>query len=362
MYRWLYRHWLSRFDAEAAHHAAITALALIGGVPLLRGVLAARFRPATPGLAVQALGLRFDHPLGLAAGFDKDGRATQGLAALGFSFIEVGTVTPQAQPGNPRPRLFRLPEDAALINRMGFPSAGMQAVAQHLRQRPAVPIGISVGKNKDTPLSAAHGDYGAVLSTLYAHGDFFVINISSPNTPDLRKLQTPAYLADLLDQVNVMRTAAAKGTPKPLLIKIAPELTWRELDTIIEAALAHDVQGIIATNTTSARDGLRGLHRDQPGGLSGAPLHARATAIIRHVYRGAGGRLLIVGAGGIFGAGHAWEMLASGATLLQAYTGFIYEGPAFAARISAGLRQRLHERGLTTLHEVIGSQMEERRR
>ena len=359
LYRALYRHLLSRLDAERIHDVTLSALALVSRHPSLTHMLALPFSPSVDGMMLDVLGMKFAHPLGLAAGFDKHGRAIAALGSLGFSFIEVGTVTPRPQPGNPSPRLFRLPADFALINRMGFPSVGMAAVEQNLRIRPVPPIGISLGKNKDTPLTDAYRDYNAVLAKLYPHGDFFVVNISSPNTPNLRKLQTREYLSDLLYNVSQqIQQLAQRGLPKPLFVKIAPDLTFEEIDTIIEIALQHGVRGLIATNTTNDRISLISPHRAETGGLSGRPLRERSTAIIRHIYRQTHGRLIIIGAGGIFSADDAWDKITAGASLLQAYTGFIYEGPGFARTVVHGLHRRWQALGSPAWSTLIGSEIE----
>jgi dihydroorotate dehydrogenase len=280
-----------------------------------------------------------------------------GISALGFSHVEIGTVTPRPQPGNPKPRLFRLTEDAALINRMGFPSSGMVAMVRNLRRIRGYdrPILISLGKNKATELVDAHQDYGDMLSVLYPYGDLFTINVSSPNTPDLRRLQTQAYLSDLLAAVAETLAELSGGRkPKPLLIKIAPDLTHAEIDALLDVALQHHVAGIVATNTTIQRDRLRSPNGSQEGGLSGQPLRERSTAIIHHIYHQTEGKLPIIGIGGIFNGDDLYEKLQAGATLAQAYTGFIYEGPAFVQKCIRGLRRRMAADGVTRLDEIIG--------
>jgi dihydroorotate dehydrogenase len=357
VYSLLYRHLLARLDAEAVHHRALAGLEVLGALTPARELLRSALAVDTAGMAVEAMGLRFAHPLGLAAGFDKDGRCLPALHALGFSFAEVGTVTPRPQPGNPPPRLFRLTEDKALINRLGFPSEGAEMVSGRLHRsgKSLFPVGVSLGKNKDTPLMEAVNDYIAVLRQLYPYGDFFVVNISSPNTPDLRRLQTRDYLSDLL--LSLMEAVRELGgaAPKPLLIKIAPDLTWGEIDILVELALLHKVAGVVATNTTTRRDGLRGSAQRESGGLSGQPLRERSTEIISYLYQAGAGRLCIVGVGGVFAASDAWEKLRAGATLVQAYTGFIYEGPAFVRRVLRGLRERMRAEGVTHLAEIVGT-------
>ncbi len=337
------------------HGIALRGLAVAGNFPLGRALLRAAFTPRPDGLGVRAFGLSFAHPLGLAGGFDKDGVALHSLAALGFSFVEVGTITPQPQAGTAKPRLFRLMADRALINRMGFPSGGMASAAQHLVRRPrGVPLAISLGKNKDTPLTAALNDYRAVLENLYPYGDLFVVNISSPNTPELRRLQTHAYLADLL--AGLSETRSAQAAPKPLLIKIAPDLSLDEITTICALAQQHGINGMIATNTTLARPStLRSAAATESGGLSGAPLRAKATEIVRHIHRTTGGKLPVIGVGGVFSGADVWEKLRAGAVLVQAYTGFIYEGMAFVRRALSQLRQIMAAEGVRDLHEVIGA-------
>jgi len=356
VYPALYRSVLSRTDAERIHDVVLHQLALWGRYAPTRALLRMLFGPgATTDMNIQAFGLEFAHPLGLAGGFDKDGVAIPAWEALGFSSVEVGTITPQAQPGNERPRLFRLTMDDAFINRMGFPSTGLDRALRNLRAAQhsggkRVPIGISVGKQKSTPLSDAGRDYQLMLASAQAYGDFFVINISSPNTPELRQLQTRSYLADLL---------AAAQSNKPLCIKIAPDLSWEEIDMILDLAIEHNVAGIIATNTTIQRDGLRSAPtlRAESGGLSGAPLRARSTEIIRHIYRSRGRREspVIIGVGGVFNAADIWEKLRAGASLVQAYTGFVYEGPAFVRKCVQGLRQRMQADGISRLADVIGA-------
>ncbi|MBO9309439.1 MAG: quinone-dependent dihydroorotate dehydrogenase [Chloroflexi bacterium] len=355
MYRFLYRHLLSRLDAEQMHGAALRALAVTGAVPLGRALLRSLFAPrCDPSLRVQAFGLRFAHPLGLAGGFDKDGVALHGLAALGFSFIEVGTVTPLPQMGNAKPRLFRLPEDRALINRLGFPSSGMARVARNLRRRPAQPLAISLGKNKATPLHAALQDYRAALERLYPYGDLFVINISSPNTPELRNLQRAVYLADLL--AGLRQALEAQDVAKPLLLKIAPDLSLDEITTICVLALQHDISGVIATNTTVSRpSGLRSTAARQIGGLSGAPLRSISTEIVRHIRQVTAGKLPVIGVGGVFSGADIWEKLRAGAVLVQAYSGFVYEGPSLVRRAIAELRQIMAAEGVRNLSEIVGT-------
>ncbi|HKS69930.1 MAG TPA: quinone-dependent dihydroorotate dehydrogenase, partial [Ktedonobacterales bacterium] len=287
------------------------------------------------------------NPIGLAAGFDKNAVALPALAALGFGFIEIGTVTYYAQPGNPRPRLFRLPSDEALVNRMGFNNQGAAAVAARLARMPKlpVPLGISLGKSKITPLDEALDDYLQSLDLLYPYGDYFAVNISSPNTPGLRALherdRLDALLAALTTHLRERATAEGRSAPRPLLVKVAPDLDDAALEEVVDVALARGVSGLIAVNTTVAREGL-GLRapeylRNEAGGLSGRPLLARALAVVTRLHALAGARLPIVGCGGIFTPDDARRMLDAGASLVQLYTGFIYEGPLVARRIARAL-------------------------
>lgn len=337
-------------DPETAHERVLAALAFISRSPALTRALEIAMslgQPDTTSLAREVFGLRFPHPIGLAAGFDKNGVALHALAALGFGFVEAGTVTRVAQPGNPRPRLFRLLREEALINRMGFNNDGAATVAARLkRMRPlSVPLGLSLGKSKVTPLEEAAADYLASLDALYPYGDYFAVNVSSPNTPGLRELQDgdrlDALLAALIQRLRERATQEERAISKPLLVKVAPDLDEAALERIVEICLARGASGLIAVNTALARSGLSADTspelRDQPGGLSGRPLHARAVEVVRFLSERAGDRLSIVGCGGVSTADDAWRMLDAGASLLQLYTGFIYQGPTIAKRIARGL-------------------------
>lgn len=339
-------------DPEAIHERVLGMLAVISRSPALTRALAtasALGHPATPSAARELFGLRFPNPIGLAAGFDKNAVAVPALAALGFGFVEVGTVTRRAQPGNPRPRLFRLPDEAALINRMGFNNAGAEAMAVRLAKMPpaGVPLGISLGKSRIASLDAAAGDYLGSLEALYPYGDYFAVNVSSPNTPGLRALQErdrlDALLKALVERLDERARAEARARRKPLLVKVAPDLDEPALDEVVEVCLARQVDGLIAVNTSISRDGLSARVpasvREQPGGLSGAPLRERALAVVRHLHCRAGDRLPIVGCGGIATPDDARRMLDAGASLLQLYTSFIYEGPDIARRLAAALAQ-----------------------
>lgn len=352
---------LFRLDPERAHHVAAAALRTAQSTPGALAVLGRRYTSDDPGLVQQLWGLRFPGPVGLAAGFDKDGIAVRALAALGFGSIEIGTVTPRPQPGNPRPRLFRLTADEALINRMGFNNGGATAMAARLAAgRPAVPLGINLGKNKDTPNDQAATDYVTGLERLYAFGDYFVVNVSSPNTPGLRELQGRDFLADLLGQLQEKNRALASDhgltRPRPLLLKLAPDLTPAALAEAVDVALGAGLDGLIATNTTISRDGLATPPPlcDEAGGLSGRPLRERAAMVLAAVYRQAGGKMPLIGVGGIMNADDAYSRIRAGASLLQVYTGFIYNGPSFVRSLHDGLAARLRRDGFAHLSDAVG--------
>ncbi len=340
MYR-LLRSLLFRTDPEKAHYWAMAQLARLCKIPAARKVLKKRMLQTGNGLERTLWGLHFPNPVGLAAGFDKDARWTDELAALGFGFIEIGTVTPRPQPGNPKPRLFRLKEDGGLINRMGFNNGGASAAAGRLRHRQdrSVIIGGNIGKNKDTPNEDATADYEQAFRDLYGEVDYFVVNVSSPNTPGLRALQDKEPLLALLQRLKTVNEEGEK--PKPLLLKIAPDLTDEQLDDIIDIVKTLPLDGLVATNTTIDRSGLKtsGVDSIGAGGLSGKPLRARSTEVIRYLAERLGKDIPIIAAGGIFTAADAAEKLRAGAALVQVYTGFIYEGPTIARDICSGVAQ-----------------------
>lgn len=361
LYQKIYSMLLSRFDPEFCHDAALQALQVGGSASILRQLLRARFTVEDERLAIEAFGLRFPNPLGAASGFDKNAVALKGLASLGFGHVEAGTATPLAQLGNPKPRIFRLAEDEAIINRMGFPNIGAERIQQNLRKqgRPrGMVIGMSIGKGREAPIERAHEDYCSCLSILYEHADYFAINVSSPNTPELRNLQAKQLLEQLLRSVADSAKDLSGGLgiqPKPLLVKISPDLDIPQLEEVLQVATDCGVSGIIATNTSVERPALTSLRGSEEGGLSGRPLKETSTRIIREIYKRAGHKLAIVGSGGIFSAEDAWAKLAAGATLLQAYTGFIYKGPGFAKQINAGLFDMMDKNGIKTISEVIGT-------
>jgi len=320
---------------ETAHGLALRALRPFDRFPpaqaLLRPLFDAQPRPVT------AFGLTFRNPLGLAAGYDKNAIAWRAFASLGFGHIEIGTVTLRPQPGNPRPRLHRLPADRALINSMGFPSAGAGAVARQLqRPRPSgLIVGVNLGKNKETPLERASDDYRALVDVFAPLADYLAINVSSPNTAGLRSLQLGEQLDQLLAQVDAQRREQQQklGRTVPLLLKLAPDLSEGELDSAVDCALRHGIDGVIATNTTLERAGLTAANPPSAGGLSGAPMRARSTDVVRRIVARAGDRLPVVAVGGVSCAADVVEKLRAGARLVQIYTGLIYEGPGLARRI-----------------------------
>jgi dihydroorotate dehydrogenase len=346
LYRLVFRVVLRRVPAETAHRAGF-ALIRVAGAAGAAGLLRRWLGPRDPVLRVRALGLEFPGPLGLAAGFDKDARATAGLGALGFGFVEVGTVTARAQPGNPRPRMFRLPADRALVNRMGFNNDGAAAAAARLRRRPrgGPVVGVNIGKTRAVPEQEAAADYAASARSVADVADYVVVNVSSPNTPGLRDLQAADRLRPVLVAVREALDAAPASRRVPLLVKIAPDLADQDVDAVADLAVELGLDGIIATNTTVSRDGLASSPAEVAaagaGGLSGPPLRGPALAVLRRLRARAGDRLVLIAAGGIETPDDAWERLAAGATLVQAYTGFIYAGPLWPRRMHAGLARRL---------------------
>lgn len=342
---------------EQAHRATFRILDSVLKVPGASRLMGGKEPPREA--AVEAMGLHFRSPVGLAAGMDKDAEHVDGLYELGFGFIEVGTLTPRAQPGNDRPRLFRLPADRALINRMGFNNGGVQAAAERLaHRRSGIIIGGNIGKNKDTPNEKALDDYVTCFKALYPVVDYFVVNVSSPNTPGLRALQEKAPLLDILSHLQIMGRelhvhgtndprALAKG-PKPILLKIAPDLTHEQLDDIVEVVKESGIAGIVATNTTIGREGLRTptpeLEAIGAGGLSGAPLRNRSRDVVVHMRERLPRPFVIIGVGGIDGTDAALAMLEAGADLIQVYTGLVYEGPSLVTRINnAFVRWKHHK-------------------
>jgi dihydroorotate dehydrogenase len=343
MYK-LLRSILFFFPAEGVHHFSMQCLRLFCGWSITRRLVEWACRPEEEH-ARELLGLRFPNPVGLGAGFDKNALYLRELEALGFGFAEIGTVTPVAQSGNPKPRLFRLPQDQALINRMGFNNDGVEAVAARLRRWRAKPggpliIGGNIGKNKATPNEDAWKDYEICFRSLFPWVDYFVVNVSSPNTPGLRQLQEKDALRRILTRLQEVNAELAAGSgmrARPLLLKIAPDLDQQQLDDVIALALDIRLDGLVATNTTISRDGLltpaERVEAIGAGGLSGAPLRERATEVVRYVCAQTEGRIPVIASGGVFTAAHAREKLDAGAALVQVWTGFIYEGPFIVGRI-----------------------------
>lgn len=371
---WFYRHLIRPAlfcqDPEKIHSRTLRALGWIGRHELACAALESFL--GSPQLPTELFGLRFPNPVGLAAGMDKSAEALPAWAALGFGFTELGAVTWHGQPGNPGPRLFRAIADQAIINRMGFNNPGAEAVAQILgewRQLglwPKHPVGMNLGKSKLTPLDKAAEDYANSFRALLPHVDFFVVNVSSPNTPNLRQLQDKAALDEILAAIqqvqaapNSEKTSGLDATnTKPVLVKVAPDLTFAALDDILELVTPRSIAGIVATNTTLSRPEtndptLKRIYAEA-GGLSGRPLRARSTEVIGHLFRQTRGTLPIIGVGGIFDAADAWAMIAAGASVVQIYTSLVYEGPSTARVIVRGLLERLEAAGLHDLRQAVG--------
>jgi dihydroorotate dehydrogenase len=360
IYRSLLRPILFRLPAETAHELALTSLSFSS--KLTKQLVGERYRRSPFG-KLRRFGLMFDNPVGLAAGFDKDGIALKSLAALGFGFIEAGTVTLHPQPGNERPRLFRLPLDKALINRAGFNNKGAADFVQRVsHNKPDCVLGVSIGKSKIVDLDNALDDYLKSFELVYPVADYVAVNVSSPNTPRLRELQQGDQLQALLQALQTrndkLTNKTGRSTLLPLLVKLSPDLEKDDLQRIVEVAQRHHVVGLIATNTTIKRAGLRTsankVKAFGEGGLSGAPLRPQAAKVIATLYNLTRGTLPIIGVGGIFDANDAWEMIVAGASLIQVYTGFIYEGPTIAKDINEGLRRIVSREGFVSLDEAVG--------
>ncbi|MEZ0342260.1 quinone-dependent dihydroorotate dehydrogenase [Mycobacterium sp. pV006] len=350
MYQTL-RRGLFLVEPERIHTAVFAGLRAATSTPASRNLLRRKLSPQDPALASTVFGVRFPGPLGLAAGFDKDGLGVRTWGALGFGYAELGTVTARPQPGNPPPRLFRLPEDRALLNRMGFNNHGAAALAAQLSRRAAeVPIGVNIGKSKVTPAEQAADDYAESARLLGPLAAYLVVNVSSPNTPGLRDLQSVEALRPILQ-------AVLAQTSTPVLVKIAPDLADADIDAVADLAVELGLAGIVATNTTISRAGLAtpGVDVLGAGGVSGPPVAARSLEVLRALYRRVGDRLVLISVGGIETADDAWERLTAGATLLQGYTGFVYGGGLWAGKIHDGIARRLHKNGYGSLTDAIGS-------
>lgn len=356
-YRLLFRSFLQHLDPERAHTLAARALRttarLPGGLWLLRSLCG---RP-DPCLRVQALGLSFPSPLGVAAGVDKDASWFEALGALGFGFVEIGTITAVAQEGSERPRMFRIARRRALLNRMGFPNPGAQAVSERLRRRAAEPIvGVNVGKSRVTPLEDAPEDYRTTVRAVGSLCDYIAINVSSPNTPGLRELQTPDLLRPIVSAIR--EELSAIGARAPILVKISPDLTDAQLDELASVALELSLDGIVAVNTTLDRSEVKDcpeIAGVEGGGVSGAPLKRRALEVLRRLHARAGGDLVLISVGGVESTEDAWERILAGATLLQGYTGFVYNGPTWARRVNKGLTRLVHETGASSIQAMVGA-------
>ncbi|MFI8378207.1 quinone-dependent dihydroorotate dehydrogenase [Leeuwenhoekiella sp. NPDC079379] len=337
MYKSIIRPLLFKFDPEAVHHFSFKSIRLmsrLGITKLLRPV----FNIEDKRLEREVFGLKFKNPVGLAAGFDKDAKLYQELSDFGFGFIEIGTLTPKAQSGNPRKRLFRLKEDEAIINRMGFNNGGVEDAVKRLKKNKSVLIGGNIGKNKVTPNDDAYTDYRICFEALFDYVDYFVVNVSSPNTPNLRALQDKEPLTQLLSGLQDLNTK--KSNPKPILLKIAPDLTNEQLLDIIDIIKITHIAGVIATNTTIDKAGLSSANKAEQGGLSGKPLRNRSTEVIRFLATESKNAFPIIGVGGIHNAADAIEKLEAGASLIQLYTGFIYEGPQVIKKINKEIISR----------------------
>jgi dihydroorotate dehydrogenase len=358
MYR-LVRGILFAMEPEAAHELTIELLKRVERTPLAKSILRSVYGFQDQKLELTLWGIRFPNPVGMAAGFDKNAEVFHALAALGFGFVEVGTITPLAQPGNDKPRLFRLPQHKVIINRMGFNNHGAYAASQNLidYRYAGIPIGINIGKNKITPNEEAASDYLKCMDALYPYGHYFVINISSPNTPNLRDLQETESLRSLLRAVRgkakelEMRGAEAK----PILLKVAPDMADEQMRDVVQAAVEEGASGIIATNTTLAREAVAGHpHAAETGGLSGHPLEERSTAWVREIYQEVGGKVPIIGVGGIFNGEDAYRKIRAGASLVQVYTGMVYQGPGIARQINKQLLHLMERDGFTHIQQAIG--------
>lgn len=350
LYEKLIRPLLFKISPETAHEFGIEALKIGLSTKFAQDLTAKRFASESFG-KLSRFGLTFKNPLGIAAGFDKNGAVVNQLAALGFGFVEVGTVTFNPQKGNEKPRLFRLPEDKALINRLGFNNEGAAKVVERLKKiQPNCVLGVNIGKNKDVPNEEAIENYLQSFDLAYSVADYIAVNVSSPNTPNLRELQKAENLEELLKSLQKRNLELSS---KPLIVKIAPDLNESEIEAIVDIALKLNLDGIIAANTTVSRENLKSKI-DENGGLSGKPLQKKSNEVISKIFKYSNGRLPIIGVGGIFTAEDAFEKIASGACLLQAYTGFVYQGFSFAREINRGLAKILSDKGYNHLDEAIG--------
>lgn len=357
-YRRLIRPLLYLLPAEAAHHFAFACLRWLTAVPGVRLVMRAIFLRSRSSLTVEALGMRFPSPVGLAAGFDKDAIGFEALGAMGFGFVEVGTLTALPQPGNRKPRLFRLPADHALVNRMGFNNRGSEDAVRRLKKRRRAIVGVNIGKSRVTSEEHAVADYVASATRVAPFADYVVVNVSSPNTPGLRDLQAVDKLRPLLRAVRDALDAASPAQRVPLLVKIAPDMTDASVQGVADLAVELQLDGIIAVNTTTSREGLAStaseLDAVGAGGLSGVPLQRRALEVLEHLRARVGEQMVLVSVGGIQNADQAWERILAGATLVQVYTAFVYEGPLLPSRLNRRLARKAKETGLVSVKEAVG--------
>ena len=335
MYKVFIKPILFLFDPEWVHHTVFSTLKLIHRIPGMGNLIKGFYQVKDQRLERKLFGLTFPNPVGLAAGFDKDAKLYKELSNFGFGFIEIGTLTPKPQPGNPKKRLFRLPEDGGLINRMGFNNEGVEAAIERLKRNKGILIGGNIGKNKLTPNEEAVSDYVQCFEALFPHVDYFVVNVSSPNTPNLRALQDKEPLTHLLQTLKDLNHSKSK--PKPILLKIAPDLTEEQLVDIIDIITSVKIDGVIATNTTLSREGLQFENKSEMGGLSGKPVTKKSTEVIRFLHKKSKNAFPIIGVGGIHSPEDAIEKLEAGASLVQLYTGFVYEGPGVVKRINKAI-------------------------
>lgn len=359
MYRLLFERVLARFDAETMHRVGFILLRVALSLSFVRRGIRALLAPKDSVLTLRAFGRVLDSPLGLAAGFDKDAVGYEALYALGFGFIEIGTLTGEPQPGNPKPRMFRLVQDRALINRLGFNNGGSEAAVSRLARPRNLPLGVNIGKTKAVSEAEAVRDYVKSAELLAPHADYLVVNVSSPNTPGLRNLQAVEMLKPLLEAVRSAMDRSCKERHVPLLVKIAPDLADEDIDAVADLALALKLDGLVATNTTIARTALETdearLSEIGAGGLSGQPLALRSLAVLRRLRARVGDRLLLISVGGISTAEDAFERILAGATLVQGYTGFVYGGPLWPSRVRNELAELVRKRGLQNVTQAIGA-------
>lgn len=371
LYQKLIRPILFQMQPEQAHEQAMHVLKFASNSSILKSLVSDFCQPQK--LSIELAGIHFPNPVGLAAGMDKNAVALPIWESLGFGFCEIGGITRHAQPGNPKPRMFRAPQTEALINRMGFNNDGLDSVARRLADWksadawPKAPVAINLGKSKITPLEEAPEEYGMLLQRLWTYGDLFVVNVSSPNTPDLRKLQQADALKTIIKALESVRTACVNEFPnqpsRPIFLKVDPDMPREALNEILDACLDSSLNGIVATNTTLSRpapeqtDTERPLVYDEQGGLSGRPLKQRSTDLIRHIYEYTSGKLPIIGVGGIFNAQDAWEKICAGASLLQVYSGMVYQGPTLARSIVEGLSTQVARHSLKSIASAVGQKL-----